>query len=144
MTRAIVYHGAPRICDCGRRMRWNQRRWVCSCGRERTRWQAMPEAERDKYRKSTQVRRLIHAETLKHWLDTIKTMLPCEDCGQHFPPCAMDFHHARGAKKFGIGQALRQQIALSTLLTELAKCDLVCANCHRIRHHGRGPCPAQS
>jgi hypothetical protein len=56
------------------------------------------------------------------------------DCGGTFPPECMDFDHRPGEKKlFGIGQGLRRK--LEALLAEIAKCDLVCANCHRIRTH---------
>lgn len=58
---------------------------------------------------------------------------PCVDCGGRFPPCAMDFDHVRGAKSYTIGaSAMRRK----SLPAELAKCELRCANCHRIRHHG--------
>ena len=66
---------------------------------------------------------------------------PCLDCGQSFPPECMDFDHVRGEKLFGIGQMGQRQQHF--ILAEIAKCDLVCANCHRIRtrkngQHGRG------
>jgi 5-methylcytosine-specific restriction endonuclease McrA len=54
---------------------------------------------------------------------------PCMDCGNIFPPCAMDFDHVHGKKKFNVGLAKN----LRQLAEEIAKCELVCANCHRIR-----------
>lgn len=59
---------------------------------------------------------------------------PCVDCYIQFAPCAMDFHHVRGVKKFSVGYALRY--SLKATLAEIAKCDVVCANCHRIRTYG--------
>lgn len=58
---------------------------------------------------------------------------PCIDCGLKYPPECMDFDHVRGKKLFTIGERRRQ----SGLLAEIAKCDLVCANCHRIRTRAR-------
>ena len=60
---------------------------------------------------------------------------PCTDCGQVFHWAAMDFDHVRGRKKFNISQA--QDIPWHKIEQELKKCELVCANCHRIRSHGR-------
>lgn len=62
----------------------------------------------------------------------------CSDCQQEFPPCCMDFDHVRGTKRYGIAQAVAQDVSWDTLYEEIAKCDLVCSNCHRIRHALRG------
>lgn len=56
---------------------------------------------------------------------------PCQDCGQTFPPAAMDFDHVRGEKTGNIAQMFTT--AWPKVLVEVAKCDLVCANCHRLR-----------
>lgn len=58
---------------------------------------------------------------------------PCLDCGQSFPSYVMDFDHREGTKKSrNISGALRYW-SWRRVLAEIAKCDLVCANCHRIR-----------
>ena len=59
---------------------------------------------------------------------------PCLDCGKTFPSCAMDFDHVRGPKAHG-GLAHMMDANIDTILAEITKCDLVCANCHRIRTH---------
>jgi hypothetical protein len=56
---------------------------------------------------------------------------PCTDCGGVFPPCAMDFDHVRGEKLFNLCRGA-QHSALK-VQEEIAKCDLVCSNCHRVR-----------
>jgi hypothetical protein len=56
---------------------------------------------------------------------------PCMDCGQSFPTECMDFDH-RLNKLFNIGQSLARY-GLLTIENEIAKCDVVCACCHRIR-----------
>lgn len=68
------------------------------------------------------------------YVNTLKAA-PCSDCGGTFPPCAMDFDHVRGEKRRGIAAAIGRSRA--ALLRELEKCELVCANCHRIRTHIR-------
>ena len=61
---------------------------------------------------------------------------PCLDCGQSHPPYGMDFDHVRGEKIAPVSQMLTKY-SLDDILTEIQKCDLVCANCHRIRTESR-------
>lgn len=61
---------------------------------------------------------------------------PCADCGNCFPPEAMDFDHMPGEKKFR-GVANMLSYALDRLMAEIEKCELVCSNCHRIRTKAR-------
>jgi hypothetical protein len=61
---------------------------------------------------------------------------PCMDCGQTFPLCCMDYDHRVPAdKKKEIGRMLAEG-SPKALKKEIAKCDVVCANCHRVRTHG--------
>ena len=62
---------------------------------------------------------------------------PCTDCQNTFPPCCMDYDHVRGIKSYTISGLIASTRSWSTILTEIAKCDLVCANCHRIRTYMR-------
>lgn len=55
----------------------------------------------------------------------------CRDCHRGFPPEAMDFDHVRGTKVAGITQMWSWGRA--RVLAEIAKCELICANCHRER-----------
>ena len=59
---------------------------------------------------------------------------PCADCGAVLPPYAMDFDHRKPEEKkvaLAAGKALLK--SRMELLAEIAKCDVVCANCHRRR-----------
>jgi len=47
----------------------------------------------------------------------------------------MDFDHVRGAKRFHLSESEHKSKRL--IKEEIRKCDLVCANCHRIRTHER-------
>ena len=58
---------------------------------------------------------------------------PCMDCGGKFPPCVMDFDHRDGVTKIGNIAVLLKAWSWARLQTEIDKCDLICANCHRIR-----------
>lgn len=57
----------------------------------------------------------------------------CADCPE-VDPVVLQFHHRDpSAKEFRIGQATGT-MAIPRLLRELAKCDVLCANCHLRRH----------
>lgn len=60
----------------------------------------------------------------------------CITCGVVYPPPVYDFHHRNPEEKlFGISNALVNR-SMDEILEEVKKCDLLCANCHRILHHG--------
>jgi transposase len=62
-----------------------------------------------------------------------KTGKPCMDCNIEYPYYVMDFDHRPDEIKiFTIG-IMYKHITMGDLLKEIAKCDLVCANCHRYR-----------
>jgi hypothetical protein len=44
----------------------------------------------------------------------------------------MDFDHVRGSKAGNVSEMIGSATVMA-LLTEIAKCDVVCANCHRLR-----------
>ena len=63
---------------------------------------------------------------------------PCQDCGLKFSSSeSMDFDHRDPSRKlfnvatFASGKSSESNKAL--MLAEIAKCDIVCANCHKIR-----------
>lgn len=60
---------------------------------------------------------------------------PCKDCGRSYAPCCMDFDHVRGSKLASVSQLLTRSEA--KLRAEISKCELVCANCHRVRTEAR-------
>jgi hypothetical protein len=63
---------------------------------------------------------------------------PCMDCGGQFMPRAMEFDHVpeRGDKLFNLSQ-VPTGADVTMIHREMAKCDVVCANCHRARTAGR-------
>ena len=70
----------------------------------------------------------------REWLDELKSK-SCMDCGGKFPPECMDFDHRNGDEKvFSVNQVLKN---MKQLLEEIKKCDLICANCHRVRTRKR-------
>jgi len=62
---------------------------------------------------------------------------PCTDCRVTFHFSAMDLDHVRGKKKDNIATMVMKTYSLDTLREELAKCEVVCSNCHRVRTYLR-------
>lgn len=60
---------------------------------------------------------------------------PCVDCGIQLPPEVMELDHVRGTKAFGLTYVLVKWKSLEEVEEEVAKCDLRCPNCHRMRHY---------
>lgn len=75
-----------------------------------------------------------NAQDNKDYLDKLRDV-PCLDCGNRFPSCAMDFDHI-AEKSFSIMSHYRDK-TIDELAAEVAKCEIVCACCHRIRTHAR-------
>src|SRR6267143_5737259 len=65
----------------------------------------------------------------KEDLDELKTG-PCSDCGNTFPPECMDWDHIKGKKLYNVSQM--KEYGKDLIMEEISKCELVCANCHRI------------
>jgi hypothetical protein len=73
----------------------------------------------------------------KAWMNEIKSK-PCHDCGGVFAVCCMDFDHRDGTEKtYNVGSMFAHHYSIDLIKIELDKCDLVCANCHRIRTRDR-------
>lgn len=60
---------------------------------------------------------------------------PCMDCSKKYPIECMQFDHVRGTKRQTVASMTGS--GWPTVLKELAKCDLVCSNCHCRRTHNR-------
>lgn len=67
-------------------------------------------------------------------IEAIKTARPCMDCSRYYPAECMDFDHRDNEEKlFDISKRAYSGCKWESIVAEIAKCDLVCANCHRIR-----------
>ena len=58
----------------------------------------------------------------------------CNKCGIAYPDCVYDFHHTDPTtKEFTIGE--NALVSTERFFAEVKKCQLLCANCHRIEHN---------
>ena len=75
-------------------------------------------------------------EELRQWLREIKLELKCENCPENHVAC-LDFHHSDPSAKDGtISCFLQQGKGKDRILEEIAKCKVLCSNCHRKLHWG--------
>ena len=70
----------------------------------------------------------------KEWLINYKKNLVCERCGFDNWRC-LDFHHKKREEKKGcITKLINDGRAIKSVQQEIRKCEVLCANCHRIEH----------
>jgi hypothetical protein len=88
-----------------------------------------PNHKLDRIERSKQKRR-----ELVEWYREYKKTLRCADCGQDHP-ATLEFHHLDPTKKDAlVSRLIATTSSLRRLQEEMAKCVVLCANCHRIRH----------
>jgi hypothetical protein len=61
----------------------------------------------------------------------IKLHRGCVDCGYTKHAVALQFDH-RGDKKGNVSDLIRSDYSWSTIMAEINKCDVRCANCHAV------------
>lgn len=62
---------------------------------------------------------------------------PCADCGVSYPSWVMQFDHIADDKEGAVANLSGAGVGLDRLRAEIAKCEVVCANCHAERTHAR-------
>lgn len=73
---------------------------------------------------------------LYKYIREYKERHPCVDCKVQYPYYVMDFDHVRGRKHKNVME-LVPTLSKKKIDEEIAKCEVVCSNCHRIRTHMR-------
>ena len=72
---------------------------------------------------------------LRTWFNKYKATLKCSKCSENHPAC-LDFHHkVSGTKSEPISKLVTRGYGKKRLLIEIEKCEILCANCHRKKHH---------
>ena len=67
------------------------------------------------------------------WYRNYKQGLECL-CGEDHPAC-LDFHHRNpDEKEAEVSTLVGTSGSINRILKEIAKCDVVCSNCHRKKH----------
>jgi len=70
----------------------------------------------------------------KEWFVDIKKTLYCSKCGEDDFRC-LDFHHKdAGSKEMSLANMIAWGSSKKRISDEVAKCSVLCANCHRKLH----------
>ena len=76
------------------------------------------------------------AKAVRDFLSKYKEGKICRDCGLPHPAYRLHFDHLPGTKKrFIVSHGYTR--GLTAVMAEIAKCELVCANCHADRTFSR-------
>lgn len=104
-----------------------------------TEWAELSQDQRWHYRNvewNTE-RTLRRRARLRAWVNERKRERGCADCGETDPAC-LDCHHRSDADKtMEITEMVTYGHSKANLREEMAKCVVLCANCHRKRHDRR-------
>ncbi len=77
-----------------------------------------------------------HRAYLVKYIQELKSNTPCMDCKESFTYYVMDFDHVRGRKHKNVMELI-PTLSKKKIDEEIAKCEIVCSNCHRVRTHNR-------
>lgn len=89
-----------------------------------------------KRKKGSYLKRNLRAYAERRLMVVEAKSRPSADCGIQYPYYVMDFDHRDGPlKEFSLNSVHR--VTKRAILSEIAKCDVACANCHGERTHRR-------
>lgn len=71
---------------------------------------------------------------LRLWTYAYQREFGCSECGLA-DPVRLQFHHATDTKNAGVGELIGDSAPTSEVLREVGLCAVLCANCHRRKHH---------
>lgn len=119
--------------------RRRHRKWYYAnleSARERARIAARKARAKDPAKYRAYIRKCWRANKTRnqHFVNAYKRTIGCRDCGET-DPVVLDFDHVRGKKRCRVSSMVAQGWSLLTIFTEMEKCQLRCANCHRRRHN---------
>jgi transposase len=92
------------------------------------------EGQKEKVISRTRSRR----HSISKYIAEYKESRGCRDCGGMYPYFVLDLDHREPSQKeFGLAQARTVTKDIERIKKEIEKCDVVCANCHRVRTYAR-------
>jgi hypothetical protein len=72
----------------------------------------------------------------KEFIENYLLSHPCVDCGNN-NIIVLEFDHVRDQKLYNVSDMVFRSFSLKTIQKEIDKCEIRCANCHRIVTHNR-------
>ncbi len=105
--------------------------WCKSCRRRYDR------AYHRRTRETRLTQKRVQHQRIVEWYRQLKSRTPCADCGRTFHHAAMSWDHLPGFEKLDDVSSLVSRHNKALILSEIEKCELVCANCHAVRSFER-------
>lgn len=78
----------------------------------------------------TKLNSKVHKKSCQDWVLEYLQMNPCTDCAESDPVVLEFDHREEEVKLFNISDKIGR-ISIDKIQSEVAKCDVRCANCHR-------------
>lgn len=122
-----------RLCEtCGRPIRSDNTVGICSMNPACRRAREQRSPRKRNWMDQQNARNYKRAQDFQERINEIKSASGCVDCGFNVTPLALQFDHLPGFRKlFVIGAAANR--SWESVQAEIAKCEVVCANCHFVR-----------
>ena len=72
----------------------------------------------------------------REFVNRVKKNFGCIDCGE-YNVIVLEFDHVKGEKFANIANMVHRPNSIDAIKKEIRKCEVRCANCHRIKTHER-------
>lgn len=110
---------------------YNQIQKILGCSKSTISYHCSPTVkikQRERFNKKRREKREIQRQFIRR----VKSIFGCIDC-QNKDWRVLDFDHVRGEKSFNLSNHASYAFTLNKLKAEMRKCEIRCANCHRIK-----------
>lgn len=87
------------------------------------------EENRDHHMETAKANREAYRHAGQEYIWNYLSTHPCVDCGEQ-DPMVLTFDHVRGEKRESISVMVTHGWSLQTIVEEIEKCEVRCANCH--------------
>lgn len=91
------------------------------------------ESNKELYKTRAKLSRVSLRNRNRLYVRDIKESNPCLDCKKFYHYSQMDFDHVDNSKVINVSKITNTSLSISRIQEEINKCELVCANCHRLR-----------
>lgn len=81
-------------------------------------------------------KRKVYQQRIAEFIQDLKGSTPCKDCMKQYPHYVMEFDHLPEFEKLNDVSKLTSA-GMTKVQAEIAKCEIVCANCHSVRTWNR-------
>ena len=90
--------------------------------------------KRNKHRNDVRCKSKTQRTRVREWFAEWKKGKSCQTCNESHPAC-ISFHHRDSEdKELEISNLVVQGYGIKTIMVEVAKCDVLCHNCHAKLH----------